>query len=81
MQINYFGVDRRFEVVHFELDGDWTRNVGFSGTFNFVLEVPTGYDGIVIAFSNPVLTREKVAEGIPIGDSFDDDTLFFRLRG
>ena len=75
--INYYGEDIEL-LVYSTFDSEVTQS-GVSLNITYAIQVPIGYDGMIIAFINARMLEND--EDAPAGDYIDRDTLFFRLRG
>ena len=75
--INYYGEDIEF-MLFTAIDYNWGRD-GSSFDLTYAVQVPIGYDGIVIAFIDSQKLEDN--EDGPAGDYIDRNTLLFRLRG
>ena len=81
--VNYYGEEITCKIVETTLTDAWRKNT-YLYEFEFVVQVPKGYDGFVLALYDAKLGTETV-NGITevatsLGAVVEDNTRFFRLK-
>jgi len=74
-KVNYYGVDYEYYVKYELIQNEWVGDIAYI-VREHVFLVPVSYDGLVLYFANAANLKNNQSS---ITDSFDSDTLFFRL--
>jgi len=74
--INYYGTDFEWYIGRHQLQNEWINSRAHV-LYEYILLVPQNYDGLILYLADFF----NYEPDINVGDLFDSDTLFFRLRG